>query len=335
MLLRTVIAWVALSLVSAAQAAEPQWLKDARAREARTGAARVLKSKDDWMSARVPAKVVGDIVLEQKSYSITFDVGGDAPIFCEVVPQGFDMADMLHRTFDLTMKQIEEMQGKVEAKDLEYTDAGAIGGVPYLQTRWLYRVNDGKETRVGGLKQITMEKHGHGLYCAHVDLGYVKTFDAVTHALAESFEAPPVATAPYYSEIHTTSVAGKDIGVTIFRLERDTDGDTKATEMSAMLLWAADQLRSQDALHIEWVRPDGSFINASHFLSKDGELVTNVELKRAEDGWVVQGESQGKNSRRNWPTMHGLAPGSNRRLRFANYWRAKTRSARNTASRCG
>lgn len=295
MLLRAAIAMVAVLYASVAQSEEPQWLKDARAREGKKIATRALKSKDNWLSASVPAKVDGDIVKEGDSYSITFNIGGDSPIYCEVVPTGFDMADMVRRTYKLTMKKVDEIQGKVEAKNLEFTDAGAHGSVPYMQTRWLYRVNDGKESRVGGFKQVAFEKHGHGVYCAHVDLGYVKTFDTVWRALAQTFEAAPVAAPPYYFDISAASLAGRKIGVVISRLERDADGDTKASQMTALFLpGGAGELRSQDALHIQWVRPDGVLINASHFVSQNGDLVTNLELKHAESGWIVQGENQGK-----------------------------------------
>ena len=294
MVLRAVIASVALC-ISVAQADEPQWLKDARAREGKTVQPQPFKSKDNWFSASVPATVLGEIIKEQESYSIEFDIGGDTPIYCEVVPDGFDMADMLRRTLDLTLKQVEEIQGKIEARRLDFSDAGAVGNVPFLETRWIYRANDGTEPRVGGLKQVAFEKHGHGVYCAHVDIGFAQTFKTVTRALAESFEAPTVAPPPYYMEISTMALGGKKVGIAISRLERDADGDTKATQMAAMLAASPDgSLHSLDALNLAWLRPDASLINGSHFLSEDGELSTKVELRHTDDGWVVQGEWGGK-----------------------------------------
>ena len=295
MLLRAVIASVAFFCVSVAQADEPQWLKDARARESKPIKATAFKSKDNWFSAKVPAKVVGPVVKEQGSYSVELNIGGDNPIYCEVVPEGFDTADMLHRTYDLTLKQIEEGQGKIEAKELEFSDAGAIGNVPYLQTRWIYTTNNGKESLAGGLKQIAFEKLGHGIYCAHVDIGYEKTFDTVTRALVESFEAPQDGTAPYYFDISTATLAGKKVGIAISRLERDADGDTKASQMTSMLIATPDgAAHSVDSVHVEWIRPDASLINGSHFVSQDGEMTIKADLKLDDDGWFVKGESAGK-----------------------------------------
>jgi hypothetical protein len=296
MLLRTVIASLALWIVSVAQAEEPQWLKDARAREGQAIAPVAIKSKDGWFRATVPAKVVGDIVKEDGSYNLALDAGADASIYCEVVPDGVDMGDMLRRTADMTLKQVEAGAGKVEARQVESSDAGVIGDVPYLQIRWLYRVNDGKEARVGALQQVIFEKLGHSIYCAQVALGYVKTFAAVTQSLAQSFEAPPAATAaPYYYEVDTIAIAGVKLGITLTRLEHDQDGDTKATILTAMAQPAPNgTLRAHEALEINWIKPDGSLINAAYTASEDGEIVSDVVLERAAGAWVIHGESQGK-----------------------------------------
>ena len=293
-MLRAAFASIALLCMSAAQAEDPQWLKEARAREGKIGSLREFKSDDNWLKAKVPVKVK-DVVKQEKAYVISFDVGGETPAYCEVIPEGFDMADMLRQTVDITMKEVEPIQGKVEAREIEYTDAGSFGEAPYLAARWLYRVNDGKETRLGALKQVVFEKHGHGVYCSHIDIGYVKTFDAMTRAMAESFEAPPVAAPPYFREISVASLAGSKIGIAVTTLEKDADGDTKARQMTAMVLRStAGDINTQDAIHIEWVHADGSMINALDVVAANGEVYTNVALKRDEAQWVVDGEMQGK-----------------------------------------
>lgn len=294
MLLRTVIASVALLAVSAVRAEEPEWLKEARAREGKPLTPITVKSKDGWFTVRVPGKVEGDIVKEQDTYTLNIDVGSDAKISCEVIPDGFDLADMLRRTFDLHMQQVGNALGKVEARELESTDAGAIGGVPFLRANWIYRVNDGKEAQLGALKQVVFEKLGHGIYCAHLDLGYSKTFEGVMRALAASFEAPQVATPPYYLEIATASVGGKKLGVVVTRLDRDTEGDSKATQMSSTLFTeAGGKLHAQDTLRVEWVNADGKLLNASYAVSTNGNIETDAELKRGEPVWRIQGEAQG------------------------------------------
>lgn len=276
-------------------AAEPQWLKDARAREGKPGRAIELKSKDGWLKAKVPAKVVGDIEKTEGSYTIELDIGSDQPAFCEIMPDGFDMADMIRRNLDFTMGQVEQAQGKVELRGLEAIDAGVFGNVPYLQTQWIYRVNDAGTQRLGGFKQISMEKNDKGIYCAHVDLGYTQTFAAVVKAFAETFETTNDAPAPYYEEITVATMGGKKIGIALTTLERDKDGDTKAVETTAMLVPGPEgTLHSQDAVHLEWIRTDNSLINATHFIAKDGELTTSLSLNVVDDTWVVDGDLDGK-----------------------------------------
>ena len=47
-----------MSTTQAADAPEPQWLKDARAREAKSLEVRPIESKDKWFKARVPGKKI-------------------------------------------------------------------------------------------------------------------------------------------------------------------------------------------------------------------------------------------------------------------------------------
>ena len=308
-MLRVVVASLALLCAFEALGDEPKWLQDARAREASPVAPGEFSSKDGWFRARLPAKVAGDIEKLEGSYTVTIDVGSDAPVHCEVIPEGFDMADMLRRTFDATIELVAAEQGKVEATQLEFTDAGAIGNAPYLATRWLYRVHDGKEARLGALKQIAFDKLGHGVYCAHLDLGYVATFDAIARAFAESFEAPAAEANPYYMEILVASIGGSRIGVATITLEKDADGDTKSEEVTSMIgLVPAGKLHAQDAIHRQWLRPDASLINAAHIVANNGELSTSLNLAPRDDQWVVEGEMQGKEVNLTLPA--GASPGT-------------------------
>ena len=168
------------------------------------------------------------------------------------------------------MGQVAEAQGKVEARSLESIDAGVFGNVPYLQTQWLYRVNDGTAQRLGGFKQISMEKNDKGIYCAHVDLGYTQSFAAVAKAFAETFESTTDVPAPYYEEIAVATMGGKKMGVALTTLERDADGDTKAVETTAMLVPGPDgALHSQDAVHLEWIRT-GLLADQCHAFHRQG-----------------------------------------------------------------
>jgi hypothetical protein len=193
------------------------------------------------------------------------------------------------------MEEAEKSQGKVEARSIESIDAGLFGEVPYMQTQWVYRVNDGKAQRLGGLKQVSMEKGGQGIYCAHADLGYVKTFNTVVKAFAETFESTTPTTKPYYFEVAIASALGMKVGIAVVTLVRDDEGDTEARQSTAMLISTPDGVvHSQDGVSQEWIRPDASLINATHFIATDGELVTSVSLKTVEDAWIIEGDHEGK-----------------------------------------
>ena len=279
----------------AAQAADsPKWLTEARARESKLIAPREFKAKDNWFKARVPAKVVGVIEKDQGSYSIELDHGSGTSIYCEVVPEGIDMADMLRVSADSTMKRAEELQGKVETRQIQNLDAGVIGDTPYLSTSWVYTVQSKDGLRVGAFKQISVNKGNAGIYCAHVELGYDKTFAAVTHALAKTLETAQSEPAPYYREIATVSMGGTKSGVMISTLVRDADGDTVATQKLSMLLPTPNNVVSQDSVSKEWIDPAAGMINALHIVGQNGELTTDLKLNPRDGEWMVEGALQGK-----------------------------------------
>lgn len=300
---------VCLNAFAAQAADEAAWLQEARAREGKVIRARKLESKDKWLKARVPAKTVGAIEKVEGSYSIELDIGGESSIHCEIVPDGIDIAETIHRTLELTLQGVEKSLGTIESHAIERIDAGAFGNVPYLQTEWLYRVNQRDEARLGAVKQIAMQKAGQGIYCALVELGYTKTFEAVTRALAETLETETTDPAPYYLEIATLSFGNREVGVSMTTFGRDEVGDTFTEVSSALLVPAPDgSVHSQDSMHTEWVRPDGAMINAVDFVAADGEVTTNVALRQTDGTWFINGEIQGKKV--NQPVAPEAEPGS-------------------------
>jgi len=301
---RAAIAFSFLLCTSAFGADEPQWLKDARAREGKFPALAEIKSKDGWFKLRAPGKVTKAIEKAEGSYSVEIDIGGDAPVLCEVFPESVDLANGLRVTYENAIKAIEANHGKIEARGLETSDAGSFGPVPYIKLSWLYRVAGPQGGGLlGNLKQFIMEKGTAAVYCVHNDLGYTKTFATITQAFAETFETQEPAPAPHFVEISTASMSGTKLGVTISTLERDADGDTKARQSTALLIATNDgNVQSQDSTQVNWVRPDNSLINALNTEVSNGEVSNSLSLKQGEDGiWVVEGEVQGKAVKANLP----------------------------------
>lgn len=292
---RAVLAFSLLLCSSAFGAEEPQWLKEARARESKSLKPVALKSKDGWFKVLTPGKLVGTIEKVEGSYSVELDIGGDANVYCEVYPKGVDLANTLRVTLGNAITNIESSQGKIEARALEGTDAGAYGAVPYITLAWLYRVGSDKGPLVGALKQFVMEKGTLGVYCAHNDLGFTRTFTTITRAFADSLETQEPVSAPVYSEISTVALSGARMGVTVATLERDSEGDIKARQMMAMVIATDDgAVQSHDSTQVDWVRNDATLINAASTEVSNGELDIDLGLRNEEGTWIVEGEVQGK-----------------------------------------
>jgi hypothetical protein len=287
--------FVLMLCTSAHAAEEPQWLKEARARETKSLKPAEIKSKDSWFKARVPGKLASTIEKVDGSYSVELVIGGAASVHCEVYPEGTDIANALRTTLNGAVEHINTAQGKIEVRALEGTESGVHGAVPYIKLTWLYRVSTPEGAKVGSFKQFIMEKGLQAVYCAHNDLGFTRTFTAITQAFAETLEVQEESPAPQYKEISTASMSGSQIGYAITTLEKDADGDFLARQVTAMLIATNDgAVQAQDSTHINWVRADGSLINAANSEVANGELSNSLSLKTADGAWVVEGEVQGK-----------------------------------------
>jgi len=286
------------ALSPAVDAQEPAWLAEARARESGTMKARTIESGDDGFRATVPARLSGKVEVADDSYSMTLDIGSESPVQCEVIRGGFDPANLLRAAADITFAEVEPIHGKIEKKAVERIDAGVVGHSPLLEIDWIYRANDGSGPRLGAIKQAAAQKGGHGIYCAHIELGYSQTFRNVVRSLVESLQMPDAEGhgEAYFFELETMRTNDMNVGVSMIRLVRDEDGDTKATTLSSMLLPAGEgTVQAQDSYTTEWLRPDGSLINAAHVEIRNGEIESNLRLTEQDDGqWWVEGEHMGK-----------------------------------------
>jgi len=291
------VAWIVAGLmaVTVAQADEPQWLKDARAREGKLVAPRPVVSTDKWLKVALPAKVKGKVEKSDNSYMLEIDIGSPTALYCAIVPEGFDLADMLRASLDVALKEVGASQGKVETHQLEGVDSGAYGNVSWLGARWLYLVKNGDAQNVGAYQQVVMAKGGQGVSCALNEIGFTKTLASVMKALAETLEVADTGPAPYYQEISVLKMGPSPVGVSSITLTRDADGDTQALQTSALLLpVGGGNVTTQDSVNKEWIRPDDTLIYAIHVIASNGEVTSNLSLKPVEEVWTIDGELQGK-----------------------------------------
>lgn len=279
----------------------PPWLREAIAREAALLPAVQVRADDGWFQASVPGAQQAEAVREGGSYSISVGLEGGVSMGCEVMPGPRDLAALLQETAEISFREIAKRNGSVEARIVEASDAGAMGAHPFLVLRWFFRALDSKgERRVGALQQFAADLGTATVYCAHDELGYHRSFEAVTRAVTGGLRVlGETAPEPYFREINVVTINGTKVGVANTTLTRDADGDTRMMTKSSMLVQrAAGELFAQDTVDIEWVRPDGSLINASQFKATEGKLVEDMALKADEDGrWVASGSIAGKEVR--------------------------------------
>lgn len=286
-----------LTAISAGTEDEPQWLQDARAREATLPKPAVIESKDRRFKARVPARARGAIVEEGGSYSVELQVGkGVPPVHCEIYPESIDMANGLRSLAAATLDHIARAQGNIERREVERTDAGWNGSAAFLQADWIYAVQDDGQTRLGALKQALFDRDGASVYCAHNDLGYRQTFERVTHELAKSLEWSSAAPVARYREVLVASINERKLGVVLLDVERDADGDDRvSTSLSMLVPMGGGEVTAQDHMQIEFVTDERELINALQVVNTNGEIETDVRLDPDEDGdWLVSGQFNGK-----------------------------------------
>ena len=290
-------ALLALMAASAHTQEQPQWLTDALAREARLPEPRTVTSVDGWLQANVPGEVPHKVEKQSDGYSLTIQLGKELTVSCEVLRGSRDLAALLAETAEISFGELSKTNGEIEARAVQSTEAGAVGHHPFLALRWLYRAKLKGELRVGGLQQFAADLGDAVVYCANDELGYARTFDAVARTLTTGLrlDGKPV-DAGYFGEINVINIDGQRVGVASTTLTRDADGDTKVSNKSAMLLQRTPgQLIYQDVVDIQWVRPDGSLINALQVKAEQGRLSENLRLNPGEEGrWKAVGTLAGK-----------------------------------------
>ncbi len=289
--------FTAWALPAAAAADPPKWLTDAMAREAKLPPAVAVAGDDGWFQARVPGAVKQTVAREGGGYSLAMQLEGGVAMSCEVLPGSRDLAAFLAETAEISFREIAKLNGEIQARAVDASDAGAVGPHPFLALRWLYRALNRGEQRVGGLQQFVADMGVATLYCAHDELGYSQTFQAVTRAVTTELrvlgERPPEA---HFREISVVSLNGNKVGVASTTMVRDAEGDTKVQHKTSILAQRTPgELYTQDGMDVEWVRPDGSLINASQVKASGGQLTENMVLKAIEEGrWRASGTIAGK-----------------------------------------
>jgi hypothetical protein len=276
----------------------PQWLLDARTREAEPMRTLAIRSADGFFRTSVPAKLHAPITLHEEAYLVQLDVGSTSPVECFAYRKGLDPAASLAMISGATFEALESSLGPIDFKRVERVDAGAMGGSPYLYAGWLYRVGGGADGfRIGEVKHLSTQKGGRSIHCIHNELGYDQTFRRVVAALVQSASyRTPLRARPYFVQVSTLTIDERKLGFEQTLLTRDAEGDTRVDVRTSLLVPdGRDELRTRDTVGVEFADAEGRLINQVHVENDDGELVTNIALDPVEgERWRVSGTYRGR-----------------------------------------
>lgn len=274
----------------------PRWLVEAKARESRLSDFIEVSSTDGWLRTKLPSTVKEKIALDDDAYQVAIQLDGSGAVSCEVLKGTHDLASLLSKTSAMTFDALKKVNGAIEFRAVEKADAGSLQAIPFMMQQWIYRANLNGERRVGELKQFVAALDQATVYCAHDELGYAKTFDTLARTFTANLQitGDPLPQ-PYFRDVSVMSIDGARVGVATTTMTKDADGDTKIVSVSSMLIQTMPgQLAAQDAYQVEWVRSDGSLINAVRAKSGNGEVNEAMALKQIDGRWKASGTIEGK-----------------------------------------
>jgi hypothetical protein len=275
---------------------DPQWFDKLLTREVELPAPVDVVGPDGVFRARVPAKLRAAPEAAGDSHYVVLDMGATGPVECWVYSKEKDAATTLTRLANATLGELAQQQGgSVARKLVQATDAGTFGPDPFLELRWIFRLETPRGAQAGQLKQRIALRGSRSVYCHHAETGYQKSFAAVFEALVRSLEWKTPEPAPYYSEVSTATFGSRTVGYTRLAFFEEEDGDTRIVDQTSMLVpTGAEALNVTDTYRIQFSRPDGTLINEKAVEVEQGELTSNLDLAAGEGGWAVSGTTYGK-----------------------------------------
>jgi hypothetical protein len=280
------------------------WLEEALAEEARGLRFRKVELDDGAYRFRMGGKPEEPQAFEG-GWFILSDVGASTPVECYVFKEFGDFASTIVTLTDLNIETtVEANSGTLAGRAISDIDSGVIDGSPYLSMSALYTMDSERGKLVGMTKSSVTVKNNRMLACTHNDVGYTETFARIFDKFVSSAKLPEVERSPYFEEIFLTEVNGSRVGFAHVRYFTDEGADpeaggafdTRIERLTSMLVpVSADAVNSDDSSTVTWSRPDGTIINAYSASSENGEVITDLQLRRNEYGdWVSYGTFRGE-----------------------------------------
>ncbi len=285
---------------SLAQTAEdtagwPPWLQKAMAEESLRIRTRSVDVADGRYKFKLAGKPEKPEAIDGGWY-LASDIKAESPLECYVFDDDMDLATLVVTLADLNIDATSTANGPVDNKSIYFLDAGAIDGVPFIALEWIYTVGEAPNALIGFTKVRAAINNGLPQACTHNFLGYRETFARAFEVFVRSARHTRNSAKPYYMEVLRQNLGDQPVGVAWMTYTLDVDGDTEVRTMDSALIPVDNSTISfTDSSTLSFSTPDGRLINEYTALVENGELVTNLELGRRDDGnWSVSGTFQGK-----------------------------------------
>jgi hypothetical protein len=273
----------------------PAWVGDAMTAEAGRLDYRSVADPDDSVRGRLPGKPEVPRPIEGGWYFIS-DIGAESPLECYLFTSSRDLATLTDVIAEANIEAVAGSHDKVGARQIFHTEAGEVSGLPYLALEWLYTLERDGQVLIGFTKVRAATKGERAFVCAHNYLGYRDTLARAFTEFVSGTEIADATPAPFYEEIARLDLNGLGTGVTYVSYTTDADGGIRiyTAEASLMPVTAAT-IATSDSYTISVSSPDGELRNAFEISVENGELISNLSLRRNdEDTWISGGTFQGK-----------------------------------------
>ena len=157
----------------------------------------------------------------------------------------------------------------------------------------LYSLGSGDSKVTGILKGLSAQTGPNLQICLHNEVGYQQAFFDVFASFVEAFQQNENSQS-FFEPIYKMTLNDIPVGYSKEKYIVDKDGDIEITSQSALLLPVNhSSIARSDSVSRSWSNPDGSLINALSYSVENSQLSSNFTLIY-DEGWLVEGELQGK-----------------------------------------
>ena len=272
----------------------PEWFQNALTREVTVNAS----NKINIPELNVADDVLGNFQLAEQDEGFWYfvsEIEGTAPVECYLYTDFDGAANSLSYVIDHELEYIgKTYEQNVTDRSNFGLDIGVIGSTPYIALDTLYNVEVENEKRAGIVKAIAAQTNRSLQVCIQNEIGFKDTF----YSLAESFIkaiAKGEDSDAFYEPVYKLSMNGNPVGFARERYSIDADGDILVRRSQSIAIPVdKTSISRTDISATEWSFADGSLINANTYTIVNGEVQSDLSISLADNGWIVEGQLQGK-----------------------------------------